>query len=91
MTRQEHRTAFDQLVELVADHGTDAIADVFASLLEIAMKLEREQVLGAAAYERTERRRGYANGYKPKTINTRAGAVMKSMDMHLSTSGSEPK
>jgi transposase-like protein len=39
------------------------------------MKLEREQALGAQAYERTDSRRGYANGYKPKTLDTRAGRV----------------
>jgi len=75
MTRQEHSTALEQAVELVAQHGTDAIGAAFAALLEIGMKLEREHVLGAAAYERTEDRTGYANGYKPKTIDTRAGRL----------------
>ncbi|MBD3336408.1 MAG: IS256 family transposase, partial [Candidatus Eisenbacteria bacterium] len=75
MTRQEHSTALDHVVELVAQHGTEAIATAFATLLETGMKLEREQVLGAAAYERSERRRGYANGYKPKTLDTRAGRI----------------
>jgi len=75
MTRQEHSTALEQVVELVAEQGTEAIAAAFATLLEIGMKLEREQTLGAAAYERNEARRGYANGYKPKTLDTRAGRV----------------
>ena len=75
MTRQEHSTALEQVVELVAEQGTEAIAAAFATLLEIGMKLEREQVLGAAAYERNDARRGYANGYKPKTLDTRAGRI----------------
>jgi len=75
MTRQEHSTALAQIVELVAREGTDAIADAFATLLEIGMKLEREQALGAAAYERSDERRGYANGFKPKTLDTRAGRI----------------
>ena len=39
------------------------------------MKLEREQHLGAEAYERTAERQGYANGYKPKTVKTRVGEI----------------
>jgi len=75
MTRQEHSTALEQVVELVSQHGADAMGAAFATLLEIGMKLEREQVLGARAYERTDDRRGHANGHKPKTIDTRAGRL----------------
>jgi transposase-like protein len=75
MTRQNDRTALDQIVQLVAAHGTEAMADAFATLLEIGMRTERDQVLGARLYERNEDRRGYANGYKPKTVKTRAGAL----------------
>jgi putative transposase len=39
------------------------------------MKLERTHALGAAPYQRTEQRRGYANGFKPKTLHTRLGAI----------------
>jgi transposase-like protein len=39
------------------------------------MKIEREQFLGAAPHERTEERKGYANGYKPKTFQTRLGRL----------------
>jgi transposase-like protein len=75
MTRQEHGSALQQVVELVAAEGTEAMASAFATLLEIGMKLEREQVLGAKAYERTEQRRGWGNGYKRKTLETRAGEI----------------
>ncbi len=51
------------------------MADAFATLLEIAMKLEREKVLEAESYERTDQRCGYANGYKSKTLETRAGKM----------------
>jgi len=37
------------------------------------MKLEREAALGAQRYQRTPARRGYANGFKPKTVETRLG------------------
>ena len=75
MTRQNQSTTLEELVTLINDNGTDALGHAFATLLEIGMNAERESVLGAAAYERTEERRGYANGYKPKTIDTRAGRL----------------
>jgi transposase-like protein len=75
MTRQEDLTALEQVVELITQQGSDAMGAAFATLLEIGMKLERERVLDARTYERTESRRGYANGYKPKTIDTRAGRL----------------
>jgi len=44
-------------------------------LMDNAMTLERAEVLEAEPYERTETRRGYANGFKPKTLHTRLGEV----------------
>jgi len=44
-------------------------------LVNEAMRLEREQYLGAGHYERTYERRGYANGYKPKMTKTRVGQI----------------
>lgn len=75
MTRREESTAFDQIVSLVAEQGTEAMAAAFVTILELAMKAEREQTLGAAPYQRTDERRGYANGFKPKTIDTRLGRL----------------
>ena len=37
------------------------------------MRIEREQHLCAAPFERTEQRQGYANGFKSKTVATRVG------------------
>ena len=67
---------FNDLVQLVIAHGTDAMAQAFATLLNHAMLIEREQHLGVAAYGRSEQRRAYANGTKPKTLDTPAGRVV---------------
>lgn len=40
-----------------------------------ALQFERENFLNVRAFERSEDRTGYANGYKPKTVNTRVGKV----------------
>jgi putative transposase len=44
-------------------------------LLNLAMKAERSEVLGAAPYERTAERKGHANGFKNKTLQTRLGEI----------------
>ena len=35
----------------------------------------RDQALGARLYRHTDTLRGYANGYKPKTVDTRTGKL----------------
>jgi len=78
MTSLEHSNSspiLEQLFALVTEHGADSMSQAFATLLNAAMRAERESVLGAADYERSPERRGYANGFKPKTLLTRAGKV----------------
>jgi len=68
-------TLVDQIVKGLIGHGTDGIAPILELLFNTAMKVEREQFLGASSHERTEDRKGYANGYKPKELQTRMGAL----------------
>lgn len=75
MTRQEQSNTFNELVQLLAENGFDGMAQAFEILMNEAMKLERSEVLRAAPYERTEERRGYANGFKPKTVDSRLGRL----------------
>jgi transposase-like protein len=89
MTHRDHRNrpdfenqadstspgSFPEILELLIDHGFEGMAQAMQSLLNEAMKLERSQVLGARPYERTSERRGYANGYKPKTVHSRVGTL----------------
>jgi transposase-like protein len=75
MTHQTQPTAFDEVMELLAEHGFDGMAQAIGVLLNEAMKLERTHALGAAPYQRTEARKGYANGFKPKTLHTRMGPI----------------
>ena len=68
-------TAIEAVLEHLIDHGPGEMASVFARVFEVAMQVERERFLAASHYERTEGRRGYANGYKPKRLDTPAGTV----------------
>ena len=51
------------------------IRGILEKLFNVAMQLERSEFLGAEAYERTESRRGYRNGFKGKGIQTRVGEL----------------
>jgi transposase-like protein len=75
MTYQEDCTLPEELLEQIAAGGLEALPELIRILVNEAMKLEREEHLDAVAYERTPTRRGYANGYKPKTVKTRLGEI----------------
>ena len=68
-------TAVEAILEQLIEQGPGDLAGVFARAFELAMQIERERFLGAGHYERTPERRGYANGTKPKRIDTPAGTV----------------
>ena len=75
MTYQTNCTLPEEILEQIAEEGMDAIPEMIRLLVNEAMRLQREQHLGAAHYERTDDRRDYANGYKPKTVKTRVGEI----------------
>ena len=75
MTHQEECLVLRDLVDLAMEHGPEAMAAAFASLMNHAMLIEREQVLKAESHQRAAGRQGYANGFKPKTLNTRVGKL----------------
>ena len=52
----------------VIEYGPDIMATAFSTLTNPAMRIEREHVLQAEAHQRTTGRSGYANGFKPKSL-----------------------
>lgn len=75
MTREIEFNVMTEVLEIIAEQGLDGMADAYRILLNEAMKAERAAVLGAGAYERSPDRKGYANGFKPKTLATRSGSI----------------
>lgn len=77
MTHQEEATLPEELMQLLCDPqaGEGRFVSALRLLLNEAMRLERATALQAQPYERTVERRGYANGYKPKTLATRLGQL----------------
>jgi transposase-like protein len=62
-------------VELLKTNGFDALAEAVTVLINSAMVAERSEYLGAAPYERSAHRVGYANGYKDKQLKSRLGTL----------------
>ena len=75
MTHQDNYTFPPDLMNELIDKGFDGLPDLIRIFLNATMKTEREQHLQAKEYERNESRKGYANGYKPKTVKTRLGEI----------------
>ena len=64
-----------EILQPILDHGMEGMSEVLQKLFNLAMKLERENVLKATPYQRTEGRTGYANGFKERHIQSRVGEL----------------
>ena len=71
MTHQSDYTLPAELLGL----GLDGIPELLRIIINQAMHAERTKYLQASDYERTEERKGHANGYKPKTVRTKVGEI----------------
>lgn len=75
MTQQGQDKTFNAAVELLLANGFDGLAEAVTVLLNATMVAERSEHLGAAPYERSPERIGYANGFKDKTVKSRLGPL----------------
>lgn len=75
MTYELDCTLPDEFLEPILEHGLDALPELIRTVINAAMELERQQHLSVAPYERSDKRRGCANGYKQKTVATRLGKI----------------
>ncbi len=75
MTCQPEDNPVEYAVEHLIEYGFDGVAEAIGLLLNTAMQIERSRYLGADPYERSDNRKCYANGFKPKTVKTRMGKI----------------
>jgi transposase-like protein len=75
MAQHSENKTIGDAVELLKTNGFDGLAEAVTVLLNSAMVAERSEYLGAAPYERSAERTGYANGYKDKALKTRLGTL----------------
>jgi len=79
MARTENDTVFKEVIEVILQNGLEGLPDALSIIINEAMRVERSRTLQAGPYERSETRIGYANGYKPKTLNSRVGQLFLSV------------
>ena len=64
-----------EFLEQIASQGFEIVPELIRVVINEAMRLERQQHLGVAPYQRSPERRGQANGFKPHTKRTRLGPI----------------
>jgi len=75
MTHQTDYNLSAKTLEELTRNGLEALPELIRVLLNSIMQAERSKYLQADEYERTDARKGHANGYKPKTVKTRVGEI----------------
>jgi len=75
MTQGNEAKTIETICEVLIEHGLPGMREALERLLNLTMKIEREQALRAKPYERNPERQGYANGYKAREIQTRMGSL----------------
>lgn len=75
MTHQNNYNLSAGMLEELTQNGLEAVRELMRVLLNNIMQAERAKYLQAGEYERSEERKGHANGYKPKTVQTRVGKI----------------
>jgi transposase-like protein len=75
MTQEKNDSAVCQAMEQIIENGFEGLDTAVSILINEAMKIERSRALGAGPWQRSEARKGYANGYKDKTVESRVGKL----------------
>lgn len=75
ISNQKYSPLIEEALMELADQGMESLCPALEKLFNELMLIEREQVLQASPYERTDQRKGYANGFKNKMLQTRIGKL----------------
>ena len=65
----------EEIFDMLNQESREGWRPILEFIFNRVMRLERGEALGAASYERTSERKGYANGYKKKRWDTRLGRL----------------
>lgn len=71
----EQDTLMQELLQIVQQEGPESLRSLLQTVCQAVLEAEMTHNLQAEHYERTPQRRGYRNGYKPRTLTTRLGTL----------------
>jgi putative transposase len=72
---EDHRRVDAQSVQEVLMDDPSFLREIVERVLQEMLEAEITHHIGAAPYERTERRAGHRNGHKPRMLRTRVGTI----------------
>ena len=75
MTHPKKDIELVEIFQASCAQGDDPLRSLLAYTLQHVLEGEITAFLNAETYERTDKRKGYRNGYKPRTLKTRVGRI----------------
>jgi len=75
MTHREQDIELVEILQASCADGDDPLRLLLAHTLQRVLEEEITSFLNAETYERTDKRKGYRNGYKTRTLKTRVGRM----------------
>ena len=75
MARPAKHTDVFSVWQQAAQEGDDGMRRLVERVVQEVLESEITRFLQAEPYERTQERRGYRNGYKPRLLKTRVGTI----------------
>jgi transposase-like protein len=71
----DHRRVDAQMAQEVLLDDPSFLREIVERVVQQILEAEMSEHIGAAPYERAEKRKGHRNGYKPRTLRTRVGTL----------------
>src|SRR4051794_3060367 len=72
---EDHRRSVEELTQGILLDDPGFLREIVERVLQQMLEAQMSDHVGAAPYERTQKRTGHRNGYKPRTLKTRVGTL----------------
>jgi transposase-like protein len=85
-----NRKVDEQLAQHILLDDPSFLKEIVEKVLQELLEAEMSEHVGAAPYERSEKRTGQRNGYKPRALRTRVGTLNLLVPQDLKMGPSPP-
>ena len=75
MTHPKQDIKLVEILQASCLHGHDPLRSLLVHTVQRVLEKELTAFLNTESYSRTEHRKGYRNGYKPRKLKTRVGRL----------------